>query len=97
MSKTTWMQMSEEAVKEKQVLTIKETVMRSREKGMPISEYTLRRAVRSGAIPCRVIGKTYLIAWRNVERWLLCDDGQDNPPLETHNTGSGQIRKIEVV
>ena len=99
MSRTALMRMPgqpEEAVKEKQILTISETVARSREKGMPISEYTLRRAVRSGAIPCRVVGKTYLIAWRNVEHWLLCDDGQDNPPVADRGAGYGQIRRIEV-
>lgn len=31
---------------EKVVLTIKETVERSQEKGMPLSEYTLRRVPR---------------------------------------------------
>lgn len=65
---------------EKSILTIKETVERAKARGMPISEYTLRRAIRSGAIPCRIIGKKYLIAWHNVERWLNCDDGADNIP-----------------
>lgn len=63
---------------EKSILTIQETVERSRQKGMPISEYTLRRALRSGAIPCRLVGRKYLIAWPNVERWLMCTDGSDN-------------------
>ena len=61
----------------KQVLTIKETVARSKECGMPISEYTLRRALNKGAIPCRIVGRTYLILWSNVENWLLCKDGGD--------------------
>lgn len=63
---------------EKTILTIKETVERSRQKGMPLSEYTLRRALHTGAIPCRVMGKKYLIAWPNVENWLMCTDGADN-------------------
>lgn len=63
---------------EKAILTIKETVERSQERGMPLSEYTLRRALRTGAIPCRVLGKKYLIAWQNVEKWLMCADGADN-------------------
>ena len=65
---------------EKTVLTIKETVQRSFAEGMPISEYTLRRAIRTGAIPCRIIGKKYFIAWANVERWMTCADGADNIP-----------------
>lgn len=63
---------------DKSILTIQETVNRAKERGMPISEYTLRRALRSGAIPCRLVGRKYLIAWPNVERWLLCTDGSDN-------------------
>lgn len=66
---------------EKVVLTIKETVERSQQKGMPLSEYTLRRALRTGAIPCRVVGKKYLIAWTNVEKWLMCSDSYDNAPF----------------
>lgn len=65
---------------EKSILTIQETVKRSQQLGMPITEYTLRRALRSGAIPCRVVGRKYLIAWENVERWLMCADGADNHP-----------------
>lgn len=65
---------------EKTILTIKETVQRAAELGMPISEYTLRRAIRSGRIPCRIIGRKYLIAWQNVERYLTCADGCDNIP-----------------
>ena len=65
---------------EKQILTIQETVSRAKQEGMPVSEYTLRRALRCGAIPCRTVGKKYLIAWKNVVKWLLCEDGQDNAP-----------------
>lgn len=72
---------------EKSILTIKETVERSVARGMPITEYTLRRAIRSGAIPCRVVGKRYLIAWDNVVRWLMCDDSSDNVPIHTNETG----------
>lgn len=77
----------------KQILNIQDTVKRSREQGMPLSEYCLRRAIRSGAIPCRRVGRTYLICWSNVERWLLCEDGADNakPVL----VQSGGIRKLD--
>ena len=77
---------------EKSILTIQETVERSRQKGMPLTEYTLRRALRSGAIPCRVVGKKYLIAWTNVENWLLCSDGADNAPV----CSSAGIRQINI-
>lgn len=32
-------------------------------------------------IPCRMVGKKYLIAWPNVVRWLMCEDGADNCPV----------------
>lgn len=77
---------------EKSILTIQETVVRARNSGMPISEYTLRRALRSGAIPCRTVGRKYLIAWPNVERWLMCSDSADNSP----GSAESAIRYISV-
>lgn len=61
------------------VLKIKDAVARAKENGMDISEYTLRRAIRSGQLPCRIIGKTYLISWQNLLDWATCADGCDNP------------------
>ena len=78
---------------ERQILGIQETVQKSKSAGLPISEYTLRRALRSGAIPCRRVGRTYLIAWKNVENWLLCSDGADNAPPTENDAG---IRRLEV-
>lgn len=82
---------------EKNILTIQETVARAKREGMPISEYTLRRAIRTGAVPCRIIGRTYLLAWTNVSKWLLCEDGQDNSPSKrtSDRTESHGIRRIE--
>ena len=80
-------------VTEKQILTIQETVSRAKQEGMPVSEYTLRRALRSGAIPCRTVGRKYLIAWQNVVKWLLCENGQDNKPIDLVSVTSG-IRRI---
>ena len=77
---------------EKSILTIKEAVERAQRRGMPVSEYTLRRAIRSGAIPCRIVGRKYLIAWPNVERWLFCADGGDNLP--TQPAAAGTIRRV---
>lgn len=33
------------------VVTIREAVQRSKAEGMPVSEYTLRRIIRSGKVP----------------------------------------------
>ena len=76
---------------EKQILTIQETVNRCKASGYPVSAYTLRRAIKSGAIPCRCVGRTYLIAWKNVLDWLMCADGQDNLPPEDHYSS---IRRV---
>ena len=46
--------------------------------GMNISEYTLRRIIRTGKIPCRIVGRTYLISWEKLMSWVNCVDGCDN-------------------
>lgn len=61
------------------ILKIRDAVTRARENGMDISEYTLRRAIHSGQLPCRIIGRTYLISWGNLVNWVTCSDGCDNP------------------
>ena len=45
---------------------------------MNISEYTLRRIIRTGKIPCRIVGRTYLISWEKLMSWVNCVDGCDN-------------------
>ncbi len=64
------------------VLKIRDAVARARENGMDLSEYTLRRAIRSGQLPCRIIGRTYLISWQNLINWATCTDNCDNPALD---------------
>ena len=44
------------------ILNIKEAAARAKAEGMNISEYTLRRIIRTGKIPCRIVGRTYLIS-----------------------------------
>ena len=65
-----------------EIMNMKEVVQRANENGINISEYTVRRAIRTGQLPCRKVGRTYLIAWNNVIHWLSCEDGCDNPPVE---------------
>lgn len=60
------------------VLNMHDTLEKAASLNIPLSEYTLRRAIRTGLIPCRIIGRTYFIAWSNVMRWLTCEDGADN-------------------
>ena len=68
-----------EKAKYTDVLKIRDAVTRARESGMDISEYTLRRAIRSGQLPCRIVGRTYLISWQNLLKWVNCVDSNDNP------------------
>lgn len=56
------------------VLNIQETVKRAKQQGLPITEYSLRRAIKSGSLPCRQVGRTYYIWWDNFVKWITCAD-----------------------
>lgn len=56
------------------VVTIREAVQRAKADGLPVSEYTLRMWVRSGAIPARKVGQKALIFYPNLVAYLRCDD-----------------------
>lgn len=77
------------------VLTVREAVTRCKAEGLPVSEYTLRQWVRSGAIPARKIGRKALIYYPNVVRFVRCADGADNTPATPAENGG--IRKLEVM
>ena len=62
------------------VVTIREAVQRAKADGLPITEYTLRQWVRSGAIPTRKVGQKALLFYPNLVRYLKCEDGCDNAP-----------------
>ena len=62
------------------MLTIRQAVDRARQEGILVSEYTLRRWVRSGAVPVRVAGSKQLLYYPNLVRYLQCVDGCDNQP-----------------
>lgn len=55
------------------VMNMKQTVERAKASGINISEYTLRRAIRMKELPCKVIGRTYLIHWESFLRWISCE------------------------
>lgn len=74
------------------VVTIREAVQRAKADGLPISEYTLRQWVRTGAIPTRKVGQKALLFYPNLVRYLQCDDGADNTPA-TREAVSG-IRRV---
>lgn len=75
------------------VLTVREAVTRCKAEGLPISEYTLRQWIKTGAIPTRRAGQKFLIFYPNLIHYLQCADGADNTPA---TTGKGSIRRLEV-
>lgn len=64
------------------VVTIREAVQRAKSDGIPVSEYTLRLWVKSGAIPVRKVGQKVLLYYPNLIRYLQCEDSSDNTPLQ---------------
>ena len=62
------------------VVTVREAVTRAKQDGFPVSEYTLRRWIRTGVIPVRKAGTKVLIFYPNLVRYLQCEDGDDNKP-----------------
>lgn len=43
------------------VVTVKEAVQRARSEGMPVSEFSLRRWIKTGAVPVRKAGNKMLL------------------------------------
>ena len=64
-----------------QVMKLREVGMRARNEGISISDYAIRKAVHEGQLPCRIIGKTYLISWDQFFRWVTCSENSDTPLL----------------
>lgn len=76
-----------------EVLTVREAVQRSKADGMPVSEYTLRRIIKSGGIPVRQVGSKVLIYYPNLVRYLTCEDGGDNVAATVIPSG---IRRVDL-
>ena len=74
------------------ILTIRQAVERAKSEGLPLSEYTLRAWIKGGAIPVRTAGHKALLYYPNLVRYLQCEDGGDNSPVEAVTAG---IRRIE--
>ena len=62
------------------VVTVREAVQRAKADGLPVTEYTLRRWIKTGAIPVRNVGSKALLFYPNLVRYLQCEDGGDNKP-----------------
>jgi len=75
------------------VVTVREAVRRAKADGLPVTEYTLRRWIKTGAIPVRSVGSKALLFYPNLVRFLQCEDGADNTPA-TVDVSRG-IRRVE--
>lgn len=76
----------------REVLTIREAVRRAQSEGLPVSEYSLRRWIKCGAIPVRFIGKKALVYFPALVSFVTCAEGAgDNPKPATE---SGGIRRL---
>lgn len=69
------------------VVTIREAVQRAKSEGFPVSEYSLRTWVKTGAIPVRKVGQKALLFYPHLVRYLRCEDGGDNIPDATEAHG----------
>ena len=76
------------------VVTVREAVARAKAEGLPVSEYTLRGWLKTGAIAARTAGQKYLLYYPNLVRYLQCVDGCDNSPTAPETAG---IRRIEAI
>ena len=74
------------------VLTVREAVRRAGNEGLPVTEYSLRRWIKTGAVPVRSVGKKALLFYPNLVRYLQCEDGADNMPATVIPSG---IRRVE--
>lgn len=72
------------------VVSIREAVQRAKADGLPVSEYTLRQWVKTGAVPVRKAGSKMLLYYPRLVEFLTCADGGDIRPLQE----SGKIRRI---
>lgn len=77
----------------KSVLTINEAVSRARSEGFMISSYSLRRWIKTGAVPVRKAGSRMLLYYPNLVRFLQCEDGGDNAPAKVIPSG---IRRVDL-
>ena len=75
------------------VVTVREAVQRAKADGLPVTEYTLRRWIKTGAIPVRNVGSKARLFYPNLVRFLQCEDGADNVPTAV-GTAHG-IRRVD--
>lgn len=71
--------------------TVPKLAQRAKADGLPASEYTIRRLIKTGAIPARYIGPKPVASYSALVRYFSCMDGCDNAPVTVAAPG---IRRI---
>lgn len=79
---------------EPDINTVPKLAKRAKADGLPISEYTIRRLIKTGALPARYIGPKPVASYSALVRYFSCEEGCDNPPA-TVIPGHG-VRRIDV-
>lgn len=77
-----------------EMVTIRQAVQRTKVDGLPVTEFALRRWIKTGAIPVRNVGSKALLFYPNLVRFLQCVDGADNVPAT--NAAASGIRRAEM-
>lgn len=77
------------------VLTIPASIRRAKAEGLPVTEYSMRTWIKSGALPVRRIGRKSLIYWPNLLSFLTCEQGGDIPAQAEEVSRYGTIRRLE--
>ena len=75
------------------VVTIREAVQRAKADGLPVTEFSLRRWIKTGAIPVRKVGQKALLFYPHLVSYLQCEDGGDNMSATDEHEG---IRRVNV-
>lgn len=63
---------------ESDINTVPKLAKRAKADGLPISEYTIRRLIKTGVIPARYIGPKPVASYSAIVRYFSCEDGCDN-------------------
>ena len=58
-------------MQQRNMLTIRETVQRSKDEGIPVSDYALRLWIKRGEIPARYVGSKALLFWPAVKNYII--------------------------
>lgn len=74
-------------------LTVSGALKRAKAENLPVTEYALRRWIRTGALPARKINRKAIIYWPRLLDFLSCADEVGNDRSDDDSSGFGLIRR----